>query len=123
MPDTLTFTRGSTSITVSPIPGTVRVGGGHDDRGGGTIPSARAGIALNGSCEIVVTADTAANLQHTVAEILSVVSEVGEGDVGVSGDGRYAGIQSHAALLDATIQGDSVQTAAISWKGTAKARA
>lgn len=123
MPDTLTFTRGSTSITVSPIPGTVRVGGGHDDRGGGAIPSARAGIALNGSCEIVVTAATAANLQHTVAEILSVVSEVGEGDVEVSGDGRYAGIQSHAALLDATIQGDSVQTAAISWKGTAKARA
>lgn len=120
MPDTITFRRGSVSVTVTPIPGTVRLGGGHDDRGGGTVPSARAGHALNGSCEVVVTAATAAGMQHTIAEIRSVVSPVGEGDVEVTGDGRYAAAVSHAALVDATIQGDSVQTAALSWKGTGK---
>lgn len=118
MADTLTFTDGTTTIVVTPIPGTVRAGGGHDDRGGGTIPAARAGIAQNGSCEVVVTQATATNVQHTVAELKSIVSPVGEGNFTVTGAGRYANIKSYSALVDVAIQGDSVQTAAIEWKGT-----
>lgn len=121
MADTLTFTDGTITVVVTPIPGTVRAGGGHDDRGGGVIPAARAGVAMNGSAEVVVTAATATNIQHTVAELKSIVSPVGEGNFTVTGAGRYANIKSYSALVDVTIQGDSVQTAAIEWKGTGAA--
>lgn len=118
MANTLTFTRGSTTVTVTPVPGSLRAGGGHDDRGGGTIPAVRAGYAQNGSCQVVVTAETATNMQHTMAELLSLVSEVGAGDVAVKGAGIYADVVSYSALVDVNIGGDSVQTADISWKGT-----
>lgn len=122
MPDTITFsaTRGQTSlsVTVTPVPGSVRAGGGHDDRGGGTIPSARAGFAMAGSCQAVVTTETATGMQHTLAELLSLISPVGSGDFTVEGAGRYADIHSFEALVDVSIGGDSVQTADIEWKGT-----
>jgi len=118
MSNTITFTKGDTSVVVSPVPGTVKAGGGHDDRGGGTIPSARAGFAMNGSCQIVMTSATATNMQHTLAEMLSIVSGVGEGDTSVSGAGIYADISSYGALVDVSIGGDSVQTCDITWKGS-----
>jgi hypothetical protein len=118
MANTLTFSRGSTSVTVTPVPGSLRAGGGHDDRGGGTIPAVRAGYAANGSCQVVVTAETATDMQHTLAELLSLVSEVGAGDVTVKGAGIYADVVSYSALVDVTIGGDSVQTADVTWKGT-----
>lgn len=118
MANTITFSDGTTTVVVTPVPGTVKAGGGHDDRGGGTIPAARAGYAMNGSCQVVMTQATAANLQHTLAELKSLVSGIGEGDWTVAGAGIYAGIKSYQALLDVTVDGDSVQTATINWKGT-----
>ena len=53
MPNTIAFKRNETTIVVTPVPGSLRAGGGHDDRGGGTIPSVRAGYAMNGSCQVV----------------------------------------------------------------------
>ena len=120
MADTITFTIDTTTVVVTPIPGTVRAGGGDDDRGGGVIPSARAGIAKNGSCEVVVTSATASNMQHTLAELISIISPVGEGKGTVQGAGRYENIDSYDALIDVEVKGDSVQTAGISWKGTYK---
>jgi len=118
MANTITFSDGTTTVVVTPVPGTVKAGGGHDDRGGGTIPAARAGYAMNGSCQVVMTQATADNLQHTLAELKSLVSGIGEGDWTVAGAGIYAGIKSYQALLDVTVDGDSVQTATINWKGT-----
>ena len=118
MANTITFSDGTTTVVVTPVPGTVKAGGGHDDRGGGTIPAARAGYAMNGSCQVVMTQATATNLQHTLAELKSLVSGVGEGAWTVTGAGIHADIKSYQALLDVTIDGDSVQTATINWKGT-----
>lgn len=118
MANTITFSDGTTTVTVTPVPGSVRAGGGHDDRGGGTVPSARAGFAMNGSCQVVMTQATAENLQHTLAELKSLVSGIGEGAWTVTGAGIYADIRSYQALVDVTISGDSVQTADIAWKGT-----
>ncbi len=120
MTNTIAFKRNETTIVVTPVPGSLRAGGGHDDRGGGTIPSVRAGYAMNGSCQVVVTTQTASNIQHTLQELLSMVSEVGAGDVEITGAGIYADIHSFDALVDVSIGGDSVQTADISWKGTYK---
>ena len=58
MADTLTFTpggTGGTALTITPIKGSVKTGGGHDDRGGGVIPSARAGWAYNGPARSSLT--------------------------------------------------------------------
>ena len=85
MADTISITQGNTTIVVTPIKGSVRAGGGHEDRGGGVIPSVRAGIAKNGSCQIVITSATATNKQHTLAEVLSIISEEGEGAATVQG--------------------------------------
>jgi len=123
MANTITFTKGQTTVVVSPVPGSLRAGGGHDDRGGGTIPSMRAGYALNGSCQVVMTAATATNMQHTLAELLSIVSEVGPGDVDITGAGIYADIKSYDALVDISVGGDAVQTCDITWKGTYQAPA
>lgn len=118
MADTLTFTRNGTTTIVTPVPGSLKSGGGHDDRGGGTIPSVRAGFAMAGSCQVVVTAADTDNMQHSITTLLNLISQVGEGDVTVTGSGRYADIHSYLALLDVSISGDSVQLADISWKGT-----
>ena len=118
MANTITFSKTGTTVTVTPVPGTVRAGGGHDDRGGGTIPAARAGYAMNGSCQVVMTQATATGVQHTLAELKSLVSGIGEGDWAVAGAGIYAAVKSYQALVDVVIDGDSVQTATINWKGT-----
>lgn len=123
MADTITFAatgdgRTSISITVTPVPGSVRAGGGHDDRGGGTIPSARAGFAMAGSCQAVLVTSGTSDMQQDLASLLSVISPVGPGDFTVTGTGRYADIHSYEALVDLSIGGDAVQTADIEWKGT-----
>ena len=120
MANTITFTPGTGSaVVVTPIPGSVKAGGGHDDRGGGTVPAARAGYAYNGSCQVVVTDATATSIQHTLAELKGLVSGVGEGDRKVEGAGLWANIKSWNALVDVEISGDSVQLATITWKGSA----
>jgi hypothetical protein len=106
-------------VVVTPVLGSPKAGGGHDDRGGGRIPAARAGYACNGSCQVVMTGETAENKQHTLAELLSLVSPVGDGDIQVIGSGLWANIKSWNALVDVNITGDSVQVADISWKGSA----
>jgi hypothetical protein len=106
-------------VTVTPVLGSVRAGGGHDDRGGGRIPAARAGYACNGSCQVVLTSETATGKQHTLSELLSLVSPVGDGDFTITGAGLWENIKSWNALVDVNITGDSVQVADISWKGSA----
>ncbi len=116
MADTITITPGTgTDVVLTVIPGSVKGGGGHDDRGGGRIPKTRAGYARNGSCEVVLDDATT-----TVAAVLALVSGVGSGDRKIIGEGRYSGIQSYGALVDVEISGDSVQTARVSWKGSYK---
>lgn len=113
MADTITITPGTgTAVTLSPIPGSVKGGGGHDDRGGGRLPKARAGYARNGSCDVVLNETT------TAAVVMGLASGEGAGDRTIVGAGRYAGIKSYLALCDVEIGGDSVQTAKVTWKGT-----
>lgn len=121
MANTITFTstRGSLSVAVTPVQGSVRAGGGHDDRGGGRIPSARAGYAFNGSCQVTVTDTTATGIQHTQAELLTLVSPVGDGDIDIVGAGIWEDIKSWGALVDVEFNSDSVQAATITWKGSA----
>ena len=118
MADTISITQGNTTIVVTPIRGSVRAGGGHEDRGGGVIPSVRAGIAKNGTAQVVIVSATSTGKQQTLAEILSVISEAGEGAATIQGAGLYANIESYDALVDVEIGGDSVQVATINWKGT-----
>lgn len=120
MANTLSFVCSARTldITVTPIPGSHKVGGGHDDRGGGRIPSARAGYAYAGSVDVVLVQTTGTGKAQTLAELLTLVSPVGEGDITITGTGTLAGIKSYLALVDVSIGGDSVQTASISWKGT-----
>jgi len=114
MADTITITPGAGSpVTLPVIPGSVKGGGGHDDRGGGRIPKARAGYARNGSCEVVLDDGTLGD-----AAVLALASGEGAGDRTVTGDGRYADIVSYLALIDVEISGESVRTARVSWKGT-----
>ena len=114
MADTITITPGTgTAVVLTPVPGSIKGGGGHDDRGGGRIPKTRAGYARNGSCDVVL-ADTGT----TVEAVLALASGEGSGDRTVVGAGRYDDIQSYGALVDVEISGDSVQTARISWKGS-----
>jgi hypothetical protein len=98
---------GGTGLSVVPIPGTLKFGDGHDDRGGGTVPNARGGVACNGEVQVLIT-DTV-----TVAAVSAIRSGVGEGKVAVGGEATAA-----AALVDVEISGDAVQIAKISWKGT-----
>ncbi len=119
---TITFTipgTTDTTLVMTIVNGSLKVGGGSDDRGGGKIPSVRAGIARNGSCDVVLVGSTATNKQQTLAEVKSLVSPVGPGDrivEGTSPDG--VPFKSVDAIIDVEIAGDSVQTASISWKGT-----
>ena len=106
-------------VTVTPILGSPKVGGGHDDRGGGRIPVARAGYAYNGNCQVALVTQTSTNKQQTLAELKSLISPVGPGDFDVVGAGLWANIKSWGALIDVEITGDSVQIATITWKGSA----
>ena len=105
----LTFTPAvGDPLVVTPIPGTLEYGDGHDDRGGSTIPNARAGSALNGRCDVLVNDSTA-----TIALLKAIRSPVGEGSTDVTGDHT-----AYDCLVDVEIKGDAVQIATISWKGT-----
>lgn len=104
----LTFSRpGQTDITLTPVSGSLQLGGGDDDRGGGSEPRVRAGVASNGKCKAII--DSAA---FPLASAMSLVSPVGEGDFTVSGDASCSD-----AIIDVEISGDGVQVASISWKG------
>lgn len=107
---TITKSPGETSMTLTPISGTLKLGGGHDDRGGGTLPHYRAGIARNGSFDVMLDSN-----DLTYAQALALVSAPGE-TAEVTGDAV-----SSSALIDVEISGDSVQIASISFKGTTAA--
>lgn len=121
-PITFTYTPSGgteTTITVTPVNGTLKLGGGSDDRGGGKIPSVRAGISENGSCQVVMVTSGGTATQQTLANLKNLVSPVGPGGFTVSGtDENGSSFVSHEALVDVEIAGDSVQTAQINWKGT-----
>ncbi len=108
---------------VTPIQGSPKSGGGHDDRGGGKLPAVRAGYSNSGSCEVVVVSSSTTNKNQTLSDIFALISPVGSGDIKVSGTGRYEKFKSWNALIDVTIASDSVQTATISWKGSANPEA
>jgi len=97
----------------TPIEGTVTFGDGHDDRGGGVIPNARAGSARNGSCEILVDSGG-----PTVSTLLALRSAIGVGATDVTGTAIDSNMHSYDALVDVEITGDAVQIARVSWKGT-----
>ena len=104
---TITPQGGGDAVVLTPIAGSVQAGGGHDDRGGGKIPNARAGIAKNGSCEVLID-----DGGLTVAQASALRTGAGE-HADVTGE-----IVSYDALVDVEISGDAVQIAKISIKGT-----
>ena len=104
---TITPQGGGDPVILTPIAGSVTKGGGHDDRGGGKLPNARAGIARNGSFEVLIddtglTTAAAAGLRTAAGTHADVTGE----------------IESYDALIDVEISGDAVQVAKISIKGT-----
>jgi len=101
------------AVTVTPVPGSVKYGEGHDVKGGGAIPHNLAGKARNGSCQVVL--DSAGT---TLVAVLGLVSGVGTGNVDVTGTDIITSQHSYAALIDVSIAGDAVQVATINWKGT-----
>jgi hypothetical protein len=114
---TVTFTTssasgGSTQLTI--VPGSLQLNAQHDDRGGSNVPRARAGIARNGQCQVVVTDDN-------LASIVALRSGAGVGAVDVTGSDIPAAQQAYDALVDLELGGDSVQVATITWKGTTAA--
>ena len=129
MADTLIFTPGGTTpgtaLTVTPVPGSVSYGDGHDDRGGGEVPNARAGKAANGSCQVVLdgTTNTVAAMKTLMEKCCingsGVGDKVGTGGVAITGTGAYLAYVSYYALVDVSVEGDAVQVATISWKGSA----
>jgi len=100
-------------VTLTPVPGSVKYGEGHDVKGGGAIPHNLAGKARNGSCQVVL--DSAGT---TLVAILGLVSGVGSGSTNVSGTDIITTQHSYDALIDVSIAGDAVQIATINWKGT-----
>lgn len=101
------------AVTVDTVPGSISYGDGSDDRGGGLYPNARAGIAKNGSCMVII--DSAG---LTLVEALALRSPAGAGNFTITGTGIKTAEHSYEALVDVTIQGDAVQVANITWKGT-----
>lgn len=101
----------SVAIEVTPIPGTLKEGGGHDDRGGDVVDNVRAGISREGEleCKVEDTGD------QSLATLLSLRSGVGAGSTTVSGDDIETAAE---CLVDVSIAGDAVQTANIKWRGT-----
>ena len=126
MANTLTFTPQGTNadpLTVTPIPGTVTYGAGSDDRGGGNVGTARAGLAKSGSCQVELDDSivTQANLVKLFNESCSDASDdpapVGIGDTNVTGAGDYSAYTAYGCTIDILIGGDSVQIATITWNG------
>jgi hypothetical protein len=132
MANTLTFTPGGTgasALTITPVPGSVQYGGDHDDRGGGEIPQARAAKAANGSCQVVIDSVTVTLaalktlVEKTCIDSTGAAAAAGPGAMEVTGAGDYAAVVSHIAIVDINIEGDSVQVATITWKGSVVAPA
>ena len=109
MPITITPATGP-ARTIEPLPGTLHTGGGHDDRGGTSIPRVRVGIARYGTCKCLVR-DSG---DQALGALLALRSGLGEGDVTVAGDVPEAA----EALLDISLHGDAVQLATLTWRGT-----
>ncbi len=108
---TVIFARdGEQTLMINPIPGTLRHGGGHDDRGGRQVPNVRAGLLRQGSLQCLVRDEG----DQSFASLRMLRSPVGPGDVTVSGDPPTA----VGALVDLSIQGDALQIATITWKGS-----
>lgn len=100
-------------VAVTPVPGSIKYGEGHDVKGGGAIPHNLAGKARNGSCQVVLD-----STGITLAAVLGLVSGVGKGSITVTGTDIVEAQHSYDALIDISIAGDAVQVAAINWKGT-----
>lgn len=111
----ITFTKkGGTGIILKPVLGSVKYGDGHDIKGGGAVPYLKAGIARNGSCQVVLD-----DVDVTVAKVKGLISKKGSGDYTINGTSIKAGMESYDALIESVaIEGDSVLTANINWKGT-----
>lgn len=103
---TITPQGGGAPVPITPIAGSLSLGGGHDDRGGGKIPNTRAGLARNGSFEALIS-DTL-----TVAVAAGLRTAAG-GHADVTGE-----LESYDALVDVEISGDAVQIAKFTVKGT-----
>lgn len=126
MADTLTFTpqgTGGVALTVTPLPGSVQINDGNDDRGGSDVPQARAAAGKQGQCRVVVddASPTQADLE-TLHETCATdaagdASPVGTGDTRIVGAGDYADVSVEDALIDLSLEGESVQIATLSWKG------
>jgi len=101
-------------VMITPVPGSVKYGEGHDVKGGGAIPHNLAGKARNGSCQVVLDSATG----PTLIAILGLVSGIGSGSTNVSGTDIITAQHSYDALIDVSIAGDAVQIATINWKGT-----
>ena len=100
-------------FTINAVPGTINCGDGHDDKGGGLYPNTRAGEARNGSCSVIID-----DAGFTIENARALNSAGGVGSYTITGAGLKANQYSYEALVDVTIQGDSVMTANITWKGT-----
>jgi hypothetical protein len=101
---------GAINLTLTMVAGSLKLGGGDDVRGGGNIPSAKAGLAKNGSCQVVVKTAT-----ETWAAIYALTQFVGEGQFVVTVPNAQT---SYNAVVEATLTSDGVQLADISWMGT-----
>lgn len=108
---TVTFTVGSAATTVTIVPGSLKLNPQHDDRGGSDVPRTRAGISKAGECRVILT-------EANLTEIIALRSGAGAGACDVTGTTIAAAEQAYDALVDVAIEGDSVQVATITWKGT-----
>lgn len=133
MANTITFTpTGSgagSPVVVTPIPGSVQINDPNEDRGGGDVPNARAGVGAAGQCRVVLDdagdnpalADLQTLADTCCTDSAGDVSPVGSGATTVEGADAHSGIGASGALIDVTIEGDAVQIATITWKGSAAA--
>ena len=128
MANTITFTPTGTSgvaMTITPIPGTFQYPDSAEDRGGGNVGQARAAVAASGSVQTeldsvtVTLAALQALADDTCKDAGGNAAGVGEGAVDITGAGDYAALAVYDALLTIEVAGDGVQTATITWKGTA----
>ncbi len=101
------------AITINAVPCTINCGEGHDDRDGGLYPNIRAGEARTGSCSVLID-----DAGFTLENAKDLCSASGSGNYTITGAGLKDDQHSYNALVDVTIQGDSVMVANINWKGT-----
>jgi len=112
---TFTLVAASTTTTVTLIPGSLRLGGGNDLRGGRVTGGVVAANARNGSLQAVSDSTTETTLT-------ALVSKVGTGDYTIAIEDHTTS-NSYAAVVDVAIgEGeDGPEVATITWKGTVSA--